>query len=162
MTNLVLGDDLKEEIGEAVAVESDAPKEDAPVDDLQTKEGTDETPVDNVDTASDEEPETFPKAYVEKLRKEAADHRVKAKKVDDYAQRLHKTLVESSGRLADPTDLPFDEAHLDDPEALTAAIDALLEAKPHLASRTPRGDIGQGVNVPEQDTFSLAGWLRGA
>lgn len=162
MADLVLGDDLKEEIGESVG---DAPKgvhnSDTPEDGLSAKEGTEGTPQEAPEEPKDD-PETFPKAYVEKLRKEAADNRVRAKKVDDYAQRLHKTLVEASGRLADPTDLPFDETHLDDPGALTAAIDALLEAKPHLASRTPRGDVGQGANVPAQDDFSLAGWLRGA
>lgn len=107
------------------------------------------------------DPETFPKAYVEKLRKEAADNRVKAKNADNLAARLHTSLVASTGKLADPSDLPFDEAHLDDPEALDAAIEELITAKPHLASRTPRGNIGQGVSGKAEDDFSLAGWLGG-
>lgn len=107
------------------------------------------------------DPETFPKAYVEKLRKEAADNRVKAKNADNLAARLHTSLVASTGKLADPSDLPFDEAHLDDPEALDAAIEELITAKPHLASRTPRGNIGQGVSGKSSDDFSLAGWLGG-
>jgi hypothetical protein len=40
-----------------------------------------------------------------------------------------------AGQLADPTDLEFDEDHLDDPDALAAAVDDLLARKPHLASR---------------------------
>lgn len=112
--------------------------------------------------AVDDTADTFPKAYVDKLRKEAADNRVKAKRADDLAQQVHTLLVEKTGRLADATDLPFDAAHLDDPAALDAAISDLLAAKPHLASRTPRGNIGQGVNVPKTDEFSLAGWLKGA
>ena len=35
------------------------------------------------------------------------------------------------------TDLDFAEEHLDDPVALTAAVDNLLARKPHLASRRP-------------------------
>ena len=64
------------------------------------------------------------------------------------------------GRLADPADFPFNEAHLDDPEELTAAIDDLLTAKPHLASRKPTGSVGQGVMSGSQTTVDLAGLLR--
>lgn len=113
------------------------------------------------ETAPEDESKTFPKPYVDKLRKEAADNRAKAKRTDDLAARLHTSLVASTGKLADPTDLPFDEAHLDDPEALDAAIEELIAAKPHLASRTPRGDIGQGISGKAEDDFSLAGWLGG-
>ncbi len=65
----------------------------------------------------------------------------------------------ATGRLADPTDLPFDEAYLKDAEALTAAIDDLLARKPHLASRRPVGDVGQGT-TPLTETVDLAGILR--
>ena len=47
--------------------------------------------------------------------------------------------------MADPTDLEFDEDHLDDPDALAAAVDDLLACKPQLASRRPTGEIGQGL-----------------
>lgn len=110
-----------------------------------------------VETA--EEPETFPREYVQKLRKESADHRAKAKDRDDLAQRLHTAQVAATGRLADPSDLAFDEALLDDEAALNAAIDALLEKKPHLASRMPKGDIGQGVGGGGDDV-SLSALLR--
>lgn len=107
----------------------------------------------------DDDADTFPRAYVDKLRKEAADARVKAKDRDEIAARLHMSLVAASGRLADPSDLPFDEAHLSDPDALTAALDELLARKPHLASRRPVGDIGQGVSAVTS-SVDLAGILR--
>ncbi|QNK54290.1 hypothetical protein H7F30_12230 [Dermacoccus sp. PAMC28757] len=103
--------------------------------------------------------ETFPREYVEKLRKENADARVKAKRADDLAARLHTALVAATGRLADPSDLEFDDAHLDDADALNAAVDELLARKPHLASRRPVGSIGQGATAPA-DSVSLAGILR--
>lgn len=104
--------------------------------------------------------ETFPREYVEKLRTENAENRVKAKRADDLAQRLHKALVEATGRLQDPSDLTFDDAHLEDPEALTTAIDSLLESKPHLASRRVMGDIGQGATGNPDAGVNLAGMLR--
>lgn len=105
------------------------------------------------------EPETFPRAYVEKLRQEAAEHRTKAKDRDALAQRLHTALVAATGRLADATDLVFDEAHLESEEALNAAVDDLLARKPHLASRRPTGDIGQGATGTDQ-VVDLAAMLR--
>ncbi len=106
-----------------------------------------------------DEPETFPREYVQRLRQEAADARVKAKRADDLAERLHVALTAATGRLADPTDLPFDPAHLDDEDALTAAVDALLARKPHLASRRPAGSVGQGATTAPA-TVNLAGILR--
>lgn len=103
--------------------------------------------------------ETFPRSYVEKLRQEAAEARVKAKKATDYAEALFHARVAATGRLADPADLPFDADQLDDLPAMEAAIDALIATKPHLAARTPRGDIGQGVSGVA-DTVDLAAILR--
>lgn len=123
---------------------------------------TPETPEDVETTAEDTEqtePETFPREYVEKLRRESAGYRDKAKKTDELAQRLHTALVAATGRLADPTDLPYDEAHLDDEDALLAALDALLAGKPHLANRRPQGDVGQGASAGGAGV-SLAGLLR--
>lgn len=111
------------------------------------------------DVPPDEDPETFPREYVVKLRDEAAKHRTKAQRADDLAARLHTSLVAATGRLADPSDLAFDDAHLDDEGALTAAIDDLLSRKPHLATRKPSGDVGQGASV-SGDTVDLAGILR--
>lgn len=130
---------------------------------------TDETIPDELDTELPEG-DTFPRDYVEKLRTEAAGHRTKAREaearvetavaeaVTPLQQRLHALIVEKTGKLADASDLPFDAAHLDDETALASAIDTLLTAKPHLATRTVSGDVGQGAGEPKE-TFSLAGML---
>lgn len=112
---------------------------------------------DIVDTTEDSE--TFPREYVQQLRDENAKYRQRAGRSDDLAARLHTALVTATGRLADPSDLPYDEAHVDDTEALAAAIDDLLARKPHLASRKPSGDVGQG-HTTGAATVDLAGLLR--
>lgn len=113
-----------------------------------------------VGSADTPEPATFPRAYVEQLRKESAGYRDRARQADDLATRLHAALVGATGRLADPTDLPFDQAHLDDPEAMGTAMDDLLARKPHLASRRVRGDVGQGASGGSATSVDLAGLLR--
>lgn len=121
----------------------------------QTEAGDSATD-DEIDSGTD----TFSRAYVEKLRKESAGYRERARQADDYAQRLHTALVSATGRLADPTDLPFDAANLDDEQALTGAIDELLTRKPHLASRRPFGDVGQGNRGGVAEPVNLADMLR--
>lgn len=106
-----------------------------------------------------EDAETFPRVYVERLRRESAEHRTRAADRDDLAHRLHGALVAGTGRLADPTDLPFDDAHLTDEASLSVAIDDLLGRKPHLAARRVVGDVGQGVTHDGQ-AVDLAGLLR--
>ena len=127
------------------------------------QEGTQTPPEPQEGSGDAQEPaddaETFPREYVERLRREAAGHRERAQRADTYGQRLHVQLVAATGRLADPTDLPYDESHLDDADALTAAVDELLARKPHLASRRPTGDVGQGVSAIA-DSVDLAGLLR--
>lgn len=128
------------------------------VEEPQTAEETTEVPEAQENPAEEPE-ETFDRPYVEKLRKEAGDARVKAKDRDALAQRLHTSLVAQTGRLADPTDLAFDEEHLTDPEALAAAVDELLARKPHLASRVPTGSVGQGASKQTAEV-SLLGLLQ--
>jgi hypothetical protein len=119
-----------------------------------------ETPSGDETPESPPEGDTFPREYVERLRKENAGYRDKAKRADDLAERLHLARVIATGRLADPTDLPYDESLIDDDDAaLSAAIDGLLERKPHLASRRVVGDIGQGAGEPTTDV-DLGGMLR--
>lgn len=125
----------------------------------ESPENGTETGAQGTEGTGETEPDTFPRAVVEDLRKENATYRDKAKRADDYGQRLHTALVAATGRLADPSDLVFDAAHLDDETALTAAVDDLLAAKPHLASRRPAGDIGQGATAAT-DSVDLAGILR--
>lgn len=118
-----------------------------------------ETEQEGTEQGSDE-PETFPRAYVEQLRQEAAKHRQRASDRDALAAALWEARVAATGRLADPTDLamPADADPLDG-DALAAALDALLARKPHLGSRRPAGDIGQGA-TQTAETVDLAGMLR--
>lgn len=121
-----------------------------------------QTPTDEETTPETEETEadSFPREYVEKLRKENATYRERAKETDRLAQELHTAKVAAIGKLHDPTDLAYDPEHLANPEALTAAVDDLLARKPHLATRTPHGDIGQGVQTSNPHTADLAAMLR--
>lgn len=130
---------------------------------LSAEEGVtpDDTPDDqSADATEIDEPDTFPRSVVEKLRKENAGYREKARKAETYARELFYARVAATGRLADADDLPFDAALLDDHDALTAAVDALVARKPHLASRTPRGDVGAGALSEDAATVDLAGILR--
>ena len=116
------------------------------------------------DTTPADAPETFDRAYVEQLRRENAAARVKAKRADGLGTRLVTAYAASTGRLADATDLPYDEALLDEdglPDAgkVAAAVETLLERKPHLAVGRVLGDVGQGARL-EAPAVSLAGLLR--
>lgn len=117
--------------------------------------------LEEVEESAETEEDTFPRKYVEELRDENARYRQRAGHADTLAKRLHRLMVEQTGRLADPDDLPFDENHLEDEQALTAAVDALLDSKPHLASRRPAGDIGQGA-TDAGGTVDLAAIMRRA
>lgn len=108
---------------------------------------------------SDNDADVFPRDYVEKLRDENAKYRQRAQRADDLAHRLHTALVEATGRVQDASDVPFDDSHIDSPEALTAAIDELLTAKPHLAARRLTGNIGQGASEAGT-TVDLAALMR--
>jgi hypothetical protein len=123
-----------------------------------------EQPPPEQQTPQAEQSETFDRPYVERLRTEAAEGRVKGKRADALAAALVSAYAAQSGRLADPSDLAFSDDLLDDDglvdtAKVEAAVEALLVAKPHLASRTPLGDVGQGAR-PESDEVSLAGLLR--
>lgn len=112
---------------------------------------------------------TFPRAYVQQLRDEAAKYRQRAGRADEAARRLLEATVRSAVRdhLADPSDLLtfVSESELVDGDGwpdsgkITAAAEALAASKPHLAPRRPRGDIGQGA-APSGDTVNLAAMMR--
>jgi hypothetical protein len=148
--------------------DTDTPDETTAVDTTVDDSPADDPDVGQTFTTDAEEPEepqegdadTFPRSYVERLRRESAGYRERAQNADAYARRLHLELVRATGKLADPTDLEFAEEHLDDPDALAAAIDNILTRKPHLASRRPTGDIGQGAAPPTTGTVDLAALLR--
>lgn len=61
----------------------------------------------------DQEPETFDRAYVGRLREEGAGYRVKAKVADELGARLATAYAAATGKLADATDLPYDPELLD-------------------------------------------------
>jgi hypothetical protein len=133
--------------------------EESTTDVASSEEQPEETAHDGAQS-DDDEPDTFPRSYVERLRRESAGYRERAQIADTYAKRLHLELVRATGELADPTDLEFNEEHLDDPDALAAAVDDLLTRKPHLASRRPVGDIGQGAVSGSAASVDLAAILR--
>lgn len=114
---------------------------------------------DGNDAPEEEAGQTFTAEYVRKLREEAAAQRVKAKRADDLAQEVFRLRVAATGRLADPTDLAYDEALLEDEEALSGAIDDLLTARPHYAARRAAGSVGQGA-TGSSGGVDLAGILR--
>lgn len=124
------------------------------------EESSDSSTTQGEETEPDADADTFPRSYVEKLRKESAEYRTRAQKADALATELWSARVAASGRLADPSDLPMPEgADPTDTEAITEAINSLLESKPHMAARVPRGDIGQGTRDTVQP-FSLLGALN--
>lgn len=108
--------------------------------------------------------EVFPAKVVRALRKENARYRVRAGQADELARRLHAALVAADGRLADPSDLEFDEHHLEDPEVLEAAITRLVEQKPGLRARRLSGDIGAGLRGGDTPTGAtdILSVIRGA
>ncbi len=122
---------------------------------------------DTTGTGTTGEPDTFPRSYVEDLRRESAGYRVQAQRVDEATTRLAAMAVAQAtdGVLADPTDLTYDPATMadengwPDPGKITDAAKALLDRKPHLASRRPSGNAGQGART-SPEPLDLAGLLR--
>jgi hypothetical protein len=113
------------------------------------------------------EPDSFPRSYVEDLRRESAGYRDRAKRADALAERLLTASVATAtvGILADPTDLPASDDLLDDdgfpdPEAIATAARSLVERKPHLGDRRPTGTVDQGAREGAE-TINLAGMIRG-
>ena len=138
-----------------------------PISDSTDNERPDEAPVPISDSTDNERPdEAFPREYVESLRGESRRYRERAQSAEqragDLAAALWRAQVAGLDRLADPDDLPLPEDT--DPldlDAVTAAIDALLEQKPHLAARRARGDVGQHERRDDDEHgVSLAALLR--
>lgn len=138
--------------------------DDATTEQADDEEATEEVGAEQADTAGEGEqgkPETFPRDYVERLRAENARYRQRAQDRDTLAAALWQARVAATGRLADPTDLALPaDADPIDADTVAAAVDELLTRKPHLASRRPAGDIGQGATSGASDTVDLAGLLR--
>ncbi|MDF3283366.1 hypothetical protein [Gordonia sp. N1V] len=149
--------DATDSAGQTAPEASDTTASNAETDSGTTESGATDAASADTETASDGD--TFDRAYVEDLRKESAGYRTR---VRDLEQQLHRLQVQQTGALADPADLPFDAAHLESPEALQAAIDALLADKPHLKARAfAPGGAAQGARGQVSGGVDLLGMLRG-
>lgn len=109
--------------------------------------------------------DTFPRSYVEELRKESGGYRDRAKAAEAnseaVAKRLHRELVKASNRLENADDLPYDAEHLDDADKMAEAIEALLTDRPYLARRVVKGDAGQGNRGGADSGLNLLAMLTG-
>lgn len=123
--------------------EQNAPESPLP-DQSLTGEVTAPEATEPVDTDALNAENTRLKDEVARLKDENAKRRIDSQATEDLRHRLHVELVRATGRLADPSDLPYTADHLTDSDALNSAVDQLLESKPHLRARTPKGDVGQG------------------
>ena len=115
------------------------------------------------------EPDTFDRDYVEKLRAEAAEHRVKAKEAQDAldasvsAYRALAVQHAANGILSRPDALGWRDDWLG--EDGTANLDAIREAATQYAHDYPHvavvaGDVGQGYRGEDTGSVDLAGMLR--
>lgn len=144
-----------------VSRETDEIEDQQPADqdtpDRETEEH-DENDVSRETPESEDPPE---KSEVGKLRRESANYRTRLReseqRADELARELVAARIRESGRLADPTDLDPDPALLED-GALDAAINDLIERKPHLKARS-FGDVGQHERATP-DGVSLGSLLR--
>ena len=123
------------------------------------------------DPSSTSEPEeTFYRPYVERLRRESAEYRTRAKRADELESRLRVAVVRegTAGILEDPGDLLrhreadelLDDDGYPDVEKVRAAAHELAAGKPHLARRRPEGDVDQGARVEQTPEVSLTQMLR--
>ncbi|MGP5343981.1 hypothetical protein [Corynebacterium casei] len=131
-------------------------------EEVQSDESGEIRQSDSQDGENEEQQQAFDRKYVEKLRKESANYRDKAKRAQELEQRLHNALVAKDGRLADPADLEFNPDHLDNPEALSNAIANLVASKPGLKAQQLSGDVGAGVREkPKPPTTDLLAIMKG-
>lgn len=120
---------------------------------------TNEGGTQNVRTPEDE---TFSREYVQELRSEAAEYRTRAKTADTLREALWAERVKADGRLVDADDLPMpSDADPLSVDSVSAAVDALIERKPHLKRREAVAGVGQGLTDHQDDSVSLTSWLRG-
>lgn len=119
--------------------------------------------VDNINPETNDsgEPETFDKAYVEKLRRENAAKRKEKEELDaKWKNTVRDMLIkqEAGQILADPNDLLlhnpdldiFNEEGMANAEVVREAAHKLRIEKPHLAARQFGQDIGTGNRGEEK------------
>jgi hypothetical protein len=144
-----------------VTPHDDAPTGDAPDPDKAVREAHELAQADDA---------AFSREYVEKLRAEAAERRVRAKRAEDLQARLLDAVIRegTAGILEDADDLRrhVDEATLVDDDGypdvvkVRAAAETIAATKPHLARRRPTGDIDQGARPESSGDVNLAEMLR--
>jgi len=118
------------------------------------------------DDGHEPEGDTFPRAYVEQLRSEAAEHRTRAnaaeQRVVDLRASILNTALRTAAavRLQDPEDVSrlgdvarfLNDDDTVDTDGITAAMDDLLKAKPHLQKpRLTSGDGGPRGGTPPRE-----------
>lgn len=144
-----------------VSRETDEIEDQQPTDQDTPDRETEEPAEDDVSRETSESEEPAERSEVGKLRRESANYRTRLReseqRADELARELVAARIRESGRLADPTDLDPDPALLED-GALDAAIDDLLERKPHLKARS-FGYVGQHDRAAS-DGVSLGSLLR--
>lgn len=144
-----------------VSRETDEIEDQQPNDQESTDRETEEHDENDVSRETSESEDPPEKSEVGKLRRESANYRTRLReseqRADELARELVAARIRESGRLADPTDLDPDPALLED-GALDAAIDDLIERKPHLKARS-FGNVGQHERATP-DGVSLGSLLR--
>jgi hypothetical protein len=134
----------------------------------ETLEAPEQPPVEAPVTVTDGEtsPEVFPADTVRELRDELAKRRVRSREQTAAANaRLATAYAAADGRLVEPdlieiTDDLLGDDGLIDAAKMSAAIDALIEAKPYLASRKPTEPIVQGVQPQTPEAAGLFSLIR--
>lgn len=123
------------------------------VNDDSSNAQTDETATGEVTTPETENDglgdDTFPRSYVEELRRENASYRDKAKtaqaRADELSRELFTAKVEATGKVENAAEIPYNADILNNPDALNAAIDAAIADRPYIKRRNIVGDAGQGA-----------------
>lgn len=156
--------------GNSTGGDSSSVETDNELDDELEGSGSDETEADELEVGADDDDnpddDGAPGGELARARRQAARYRTELRELegraDELVAELWRARLELDGRLADPDDLPVDPELVDDPDGIRAAVDALLERKPHLRSRRIRERAGQGEGSPAA-SVSLAELLsRGA
>lgn len=132
---------------------------------LSTDRDDPEPGPDAEDEDEDHDGDTFPRHYVKRLRERSAGYRARAKDAEARTAELERALFTERVRaldvLADPSDLPFDAALLDDPDALRSAADDLVARRPHYRRRGVATGTGSHEEAAAGTGVSLLGLMRG-
>lgn len=127
-------------------------------------EQQEQEPVEEQETVEeDQEPDTFPRSYVEELRVESAAHRVRAKELEAAHEGLQSALqalaVEhyARGVLTDVAALQWSDElagddGLPDGDKIRAAAEQLVAERPSLGR--PGGQVLQGAHGEQAQGFS--------